>query len=67
MRIVTAAVRDLWNALTYRNEWTNAPARMRMHGPADAPGKRYKLVMWKVDRRTGEVWMAAAQGAKNPQ
>lgn len=59
-------VRDLWNALTYRNEWTNASP----HFPAKEGGGyevrtfQGDLVMFDVNRKTGRVRVAAARRAK---
>lgn len=53
-------IRDLWDALTYRNEWTTMPPRF----PARAEPNEYELVMFNVDRKTGRVRVAAARRAK---
>jgi hypothetical protein len=60
-------IRDLWNLLTYRNEWTNASPGF----PAKKEGDQYELrtfqgdlLLFDVDRKSGRVRVAAARRAK---
>jgi hypothetical protein len=58
---------EVWKAVTYRNEWTDAPSRMRVKEEL-AGGYRVRsfdgdLLMFDVDRKSGRVRVAAARRA----
>lgn len=53
-------IRELWNAVTYRNEWTNASPRF----PAGTAGKTYDLLMIEVDREGKKLRIGGARAAE---